>query len=227
MTVRIVGFGRPSRESLSRDEAVDQGLLIVGVNAHVSPTVRIIPAEDDGSHFGPVEIGKSTIIREHVVLSTGTLIGSHVLVGHQCVLRRRVRIGDNSTLSHLVSVQHDVVIGSRVRISSLTHVTGATIIEDDVQIGAGVATVDDNAMEWPHPTMLRGPIFRKGCRIGSGSTILGSIEIGHNTFIGAGSVVTRSIPENVIAFGNPAYIQRDRSPAKPESDELRRLSEEL
>jgi acetyltransferase-like isoleucine patch superfamily enzyme len=92
------------------------------------------------------------------------------------------------------------------------------MIEDDVQIGAGVATVDDNAMEWPHPTLLRGPIFRQGCRIGSGSTILGSVEIGRNTFIGAGSVVTRSMPENVIAFGNPAYIQRDRLPTNKPSE---------
>jgi acetyltransferase-like isoleucine patch superfamily enzyme len=37
------------------------------------------------------------------------------------------------------------------------------------------------------------------------------VEIGRTTFIGAGSVVTRTIPENVVAFGNPAYIQRDRS----------------
>jgi acetyltransferase-like isoleucine patch superfamily enzyme len=113
-------------------------------------------------------------------------------------------------LSHLISVQHDVTIGSRVRISSLTHITGGFVIEDDVVIGAGVATVDDNYMEWPHNTELCPSIIRCGCKIGSGTTILGGLEIGRNTLIGAGSVVTRTIPENVVAFGNPAYIQRDR-----------------
>ena len=116
-------------------------------------------------------------------------------------------------MSHLVSIQHEVMLGRRVRISSLSHLTGGTLVEDDVQIGACVATVDDNAMEWPYPTTLRGSVFRRGCRIGSGCTVLGSLEIGSNTFVGAGSVVTRSLcPPNVIAFGSPAYVQRDRPP---------------
>jgi acetyltransferase-like isoleucine patch superfamily enzyme len=198
---------------LSREEALDRGLLIIAQSTRVAPTVRIIPNEDDGRHFGPVNIGDDTIIREGVILSTGVQIGSRVLVGHHCVLRRKVQIGSDCVLSHLVSVQHDVVVGDRVRISSLTHITGGSIIEDDVQIGAGVATVDDNAMEWPYPTVLRGSIFRRGCRIGSGATVLGGLEIGRNALIGAGSVVTKSIPDNVIAFGNPAYIHRDRSAA--------------
>ncbi len=199
-------------QSLTRDAALKCGLLILGNGCRIAPSIRIVPSEDDGAEFGPVEIGESSIVRDGVVLSTGVRIGRRVLVGHNCVLRRRVQIGDESVISHLVSIQHDVVLGSRVRVSSLTHLTGGTRVEDDVQIGAGVATVDDNAMDWPHPTTLCGPIFRQGCRIGSGATILGGVEIGRNAFVGAGSVVTRTIPENVVAFGNPAYIRRDRPP---------------
>jgi acetyltransferase-like isoleucine patch superfamily enzyme len=198
--------------SLSRDAALERGLLIMGNGCRIAPTVRIIPTEDDGREFGPVEIGQGSIIRDGVILSTGVCIGCRVIVGHNSVLRRSVRIGDDSVISHLVSIQHDVSLGSRVRISSLTHLTGGSLVEDNVQIGAGVATVDDNAMEWPQPKMLRGPVFRQGCRIGSGVTVLGDLEIGRNTLIGAGSVVTRTIPENVVAFGNPAYVQRDRPP---------------
>ncbi len=190
------------------------GLLIVGDRARVASTVRIIPTEDNGQRFGPVKIGEDSIIREHVVIGAGSLIGARVLVGHNCVLRRSVEIGDRSVISHLVSIQHEVRIGRQVRVSSQTHLTGGTIIEDEVQIGACVATVDDNVMEWPFHERLSGSVFRRGCRIGSGSTILGSLEIGENTFVGAGSVVTRTLPANVIAYGNPAYVQRDR----PKSD---------
>ena len=196
--------------SLGRDAALERGLLILEDGCRVAPTIRIVPTEDDGQEFGPVEIGGGSIIRDGVILSTGVRIGRRVLVGHNCVLRRRVSIGDDSVVSHLVSIQHDVTLGSRVRVSSLTHLTGGSLVEDDVEIGAGVATVDDNAMEWPNTTALRGPVFRQGCRVGSGSTILSGVEIGRNALIGAGSVVTRAIPENVVAFGNPAYIQRDR-----------------
>jgi acetyltransferase-like isoleucine patch superfamily enzyme len=199
-------------QSLTRDAALESGLLIVGAGSRVAPTIRIIPTEDDGREFGPVEIGEEAIIRDGVILSTGSRIGRRVLIGHNCVMRRRVEIGDDSVISHLVCIQHDVIVGARVRISSVTHITGGSLIEDDVQIGAGVATIDDNAMEWPYTTSQKGPIFRRGCRIGSGSTILSGVEIGRNSLIGAGSVVTRAIPENVVAFGNPAYVQHDRPP---------------
>jgi acetyltransferase-like isoleucine patch superfamily enzyme len=199
-------------QSLGRDEALERGLLICAPGCRVASTIRIVPVEDDGRDFGPVEIGEDSIIRDGVVLSTGSRIGSRVLIGHNCVMRRRVMIGDDSVISHLVCLQHDVTIGAWVRVSSLTHLTGGSRIEDRVQIGAGVATIDDNAMQWPHTTAQRGSIFREGCRVGSGSTILGGVEIGRNSLIGAGSVVTRTIPENVVAFGNPAYVQHDLIP---------------
>ena len=95
----------------------------------------------------------------------------------------------------------------------MTHLAGGTILEDDVQIGAGVVTVDDNTLEWPHG-QLEPPVFRRGARVGSGCTILGRREIGRNSLVGAGSLVTRSIPENVVAYGTPAYVQYDRPPAE-------------
>ncbi len=197
--------------SLSRDEAVARRLLVIGSGSRVSQSVRVVPREDDGSDYGPIEVGEDCIIRDNVVLSTGTRIGNKVLIGHQCALRRNVRIGNNCTLSHIVSVQHDVVIGNWCRVSSHSHLTGTTTIEDHVQIGAGVITVDDNVLAWPTKA-LQASIFREGCRIGSGCTILGGIEIGRDTLIGAGSLVTRSIPPNVVAYGSPAYVQRDRPP---------------
>lgn len=197
--------------SLSRDEAVARGLLVIGKGTRVAPSIRVVPREDDGRDFGPIEIGENCIVRDNVVLSTGTRIGNNVLIGHQCAMRRNVRIGDNSTLSHIVSVQHDVTIGNWCRVSSHSHLTGTTTIEDRVQIGAGVITVDDNVLEWP-TKVLRASVFREGCRVGSGCTILGGIEIGRNALVGAGSLVTRSIPPDVIAYGSPAYVQRDRPP---------------
>lgn len=206
--------------SLSRDEALAIGALVLGAGARVAASVRIIPREDDGTDFGPVEIGENAIVRDGVILSTGSRIGRNVMIGHNCVIRRRFSIADNSVLSHLVSVQHDVTVGSVSRISSLTHIAGGTIVEDRVQIGANVATVDSNLMRWPEKDKqkmeLRGPVFREGCRIGSGTTILSRVEIGRNTMIGAGSTVTRDMPDNVIAYGNPAYVQRDRHDLPPE-----------
>jgi acetyltransferase-like isoleucine patch superfamily enzyme len=186
-------------------------MLAIGTGAQVAPSVRIVPREDDGSEFGPVEIGANSIVRDGCVIATGSRIGRNVLIGNNCVIRRRFTIGDQSVLSHLVSVQHDVTVGTLCRISSLTHLAGNTVIEDHVQIGANVTTVDANAMTWPEKSgPLVGPTFRSGCRVGSGSTVLSGVVIGYNTLIGAGSLVTRSIPDNVVAYGHPCYVQRDR-----------------
>ncbi len=165
--------------SLSRDEAISAGLLRYGPGTRIAPSVRVVPREDDGSEWGPIEIGENCIIRDNVVLSTGTRIGSHVLIGMNSALRRNIRIGNNCTISHIVSIQHDVVIGNRCRVSSQTHLTGTTLLEDDVQIGAGVATVDDNNLAWPTKVLVAS-VFRRGCRIGSGCTVLGGLEIGRS-----------------------------------------------
>lgn len=196
--------------SMSRDEALAAGLLIVGARSRVAPSVRIVPREDNGAEYGPVTIGEDCIVRDNVVIGTGATLGNHGLVGHQCVIRRNVKIGAHCTLSHIVSVQHDVVIGDWCRVSSHSHLTGGSIVEDRVQIGAGVVTVDDNVLKWP-TTALDASTYRRGCRIGSGCTILGGLEIGRNTLVGAGSLVTRSLPPDVVAYGSPAYVQRDRT----------------
>ena len=197
--------------SMSRDEALDAGLLIVGAGSRVASSVRIVPREDNGEDFGPVTIGEDCIVRDNVVLGTGTTFGNKVLVGFQCVFRRNIRVGDNVTFAHIVSIQRDIVIGNRCRVSALTHLAGGTVLEDDVQIGAGVMTVDDNTLRWP-TRELKASVYRRGSRIGSGCTILGGLEIGEHTLVGAGSLVTRSLPPGVVAYGTPAYVQRDRTP---------------
>lgn len=197
--------------SMSRDEALAAGLLIIGARSRVASSVRIVPREDNGADYGPVTIGEDCIVRENVVLSTGTTFGNKVLVGHQSVFRRNIKVGSNTTFAHIVSIQRDIVIGERCRVSALTHLAGGSILEDHVQIGAGVVTVDDNTLTWP-TTKLEASVYRRGCRIGSGCTVLGGLEIGQNTLVGAGSLVTRSLPPDVVAYGSPAYVQRDRSP---------------
>ena len=78
-------------------------------------------------------------------------------------------------------------------------------IEDEVQIGShcsiySVSTIDDKQGK---------VVLRKNCKIGSHSTILPNIIIGENSVIGANSLVTKSIPDNVVAYGVPAKVIRD------------------
>jgi acetyltransferase-like isoleucine patch superfamily enzyme len=197
-------------KSYSINEAAKLGLIEIAKTAIISPSVRIISEEDDCQSYGIITIGENTIIRENVVICSGVKIGSNTIIGHMVVLRKCVEIGNRCVISHLTNIERDTKIGNNARISALTHLTGSCIVEDCVEIGARVVTINDNQLAWGTNPILVAPIFRKGSRIGSGVTVLSGVEIGANSLIGAGAVVTRSIPENVVAFGVPAYVQKDR-----------------
>lgn len=196
--------------TINYEQAIEQKLLFRGKGAIISSDARFIPTEDDGSHCGPIVIGNGVRIRSGALICSGVEIGENSIIGHNVVIRARTKIGANSVISHFVCLERDANIGSDVRISALTHITGSCFIGDNVQVGARVVTINDNEMRWRAGERLRAPIILSGARIGSGTTLLGHVTIGENAFIGAGSVVTRSIPPETLAYGNPAYVQGDR-----------------
>lgn len=194
--------------SYSLSEALECGMIICERGALIDPSVRIIPLEDNGESFGTIRIGANTKIRAGAILCSGIEIGEDTVIGHHVVIRSRVKIGASSLISHMTCVERNTTIGHQVRISALTHLTGGCLIEDDVQIGARVATVNDREMNWKKNPNLHAPIFRKGCRVGSGSTIMGGAEIGTYSFVGAHSLITKSVPPSALVIGAPAYIVR-------------------
>lgn len=200
--------------SLTPEQAIAARVMLADPTAEIADGVRIISYEDDGSSAGPILIGARVKLREGCILCSGVQIGDNTIIGHNVILRRGARIGSDTVISHMVVVERNVSIGSNVRVSALTHLTGNCVVEDDVQIGARVVTINDNELQWRNNPNLAPPTFRRGCRVGSGCTILSGVEIGNNTLVGAGAVVTRSLPPNVVAYGVPAYVQREREPSE-------------
>jgi acetyltransferase-like isoleucine patch superfamily enzyme len=94
--------------------------------------------------------------------------------------------------------------------------SAAITIENDVMLGPGVHIyidkhrfIDPNIPiidQGDHPT--ESVVLKAGCWVGAGTIILPGVTIGENSVIGAGSVVTRSIPDRVLAAGNPAKVIR-------------------
>jgi acetyltransferase-like isoleucine patch superfamily enzyme len=126
-------------------------------------------------------------------------------------------IGDESKVGTFVEIQKGVRIGNRVKISSHTFICEGVEIEDNVFIGHGVVFINDkypravnadgtpqSATDW-HVVPTR---VRRHASVGSGSTILCGVEIGEYAIIGAGSVVTSSVPPRAIVAGNPARVLR-------------------
>jgi acetyltransferase-like isoleucine patch superfamily enzyme len=155
------------------------------------------------------KIGANVKIGFNVIIDPGCKIGDNVFIGNNSMIRSNVKIGDNSIIGHLVMIESDTVIGERVTIQSQCHITKNAIIGDQCFFGPMAMMI--NTLNISHgrgfdPT-LAGPKVGFGCRVGSGSIIMPGVEIGENATIGAGAVVTDSIPANQIWFGIPARFK--------------------
>ena len=125
-------------------------------------------------------------------------------------------IGDGTKIGAFVEIQKNAFIGKNCKIQSHTFICEGVTIEDEVFVGHGVTFTNDSyprattggklqtEADWKEePTLIK-----KGASIGSGTTILAILTIGEISIIGAGSVVTKDVPANTIAAGNPARVKR-------------------
>lgn len=120
-------------------------------------------------------------------------------------------IGEGCKIHSNVWIGEGVKIGNNVKIQAFAFIPSGVIIQDNVFIGPGVTFTND---KYP-PSNGKGwetTIVWYGASIGARATILPGLEIGSNSRIGAGSVVTRSVPRNVVCCGNPARIMAGKSP---------------
>jgi acetyltransferase-like isoleucine patch superfamily enzyme len=126
-------------------------------------------------------------------------------------------IGDETKIGAFVEIQKNAYIGRRCKISSHTFICEGVTIEDQVFIGHNVAFVNDTFPRATTPAgelqtgddwVVEKTLVKKGASIGSGATILSNVTIGERAIVGAGSVVTRDVPPDVIVIGNPARVLR-------------------
>lgn len=124
---------------------------------------------------------------------------AHVLPG--------ARIGSDCNVCDHVFIENDVVVGDRVTIKCGVQLWDGLRIEDDVFIGPNVTFTNDRfPRSKRYPDEFSQTVVAIGASIGANATILPGLRIGQYAMVGAGAVVTRSIPPYAIVVGNPARI---------------------
>jgi len=130
-------------------------------------------------------------------------------------------IGEGTRIGAFVEVQKNAKIGKNCKISSHTFVCEGVTIEDEVFVGHNVAFINDS---YPRATTAGGgpqteedwtvepTLVKRGASIGSGATILSKVVVGEKSIVGAGSVVTRDVPDFAVVAGNPARVLRYVTP---------------
>lgn len=132
-------------------------------------------------------------------------IGKNTYVWQYSIILEDAKIGSNCNINCHCFIENDVKIGDNVTVKSGVYLWDGITIENDVFIGPNVTFVNDvYPRSKKYPEKFAGSIIKEGASIGANSTILANVKIGKYALIGAGSVITKNVPDFTLWIGNPA-----------------------
>jgi acetyltransferase-like isoleucine patch superfamily enzyme len=152
------------------------------------------------------------ILHMHCIIADDARIGEGTRIGNFVLIRDSTVIGRDCMIGSYVDIEGDVRVGDFVSLQSGCYLTRGVIIEDRVFCGPRVVTMNDKHMSYGRPGMpfvRQAPRILRAARVGGGSVLCPGITVGENAVVGAGSVVTRDVPDRAVVIGNPAEVVRE------------------
>ena len=152
-----------------------------------------------------------TYIDKTAIVEKGSKIGKNTKIWHFTHVMSSAVIGDNCTVGQNCFIGENVTIGNNVKIQNNVSIYDGVVLEEDVFIGPSVVftNVKFTRSKKPVNKNYEKTIIKKGVSIGANSTIICGVTISDNSFVGAGSVVTKDLGKNGLYFGNPARLVRN------------------
>jgi UDP-2-acetamido-3-amino-2,3-dideoxy-glucuronate N-acetyltransferase len=148
----------------------------------------------------------SYFAHESAYIDDGCQIGEGTKIWHFSHVMSNSIIGENCNIGQNVVVSPDVILGKNVKVQNNVSIYTGVVCEDDVFLGPSM--VFTNVTNPRSGVNRRGQysktVVKKGASIGANATIVCGHDIGRYAFIGAGSVVTKNIPDYALVVGNPA-----------------------
>lgn len=145
-------------------------------------------------------------IHNSAIIDDGCKIGSGTKIWHFSHIMTNCKIGNNCNIGQNVVISPEVIIGNNVKIQNNVSLYTGVVCDDDVFLGP--SCVFTNVTNPRSAINRRGQYAKthvgRGATIGANATIVCGHDIGEYAFVGAGSVVTKTVPPYALVVGNPA-----------------------
>lgn len=136
----------------------------------------------------------------------GAEIGARTKIWHFSHIMKGARIGERCVIGQNVNVDGGTIIGNNVKIQNNVSVYTGAVVEDDVFLGPScvLTNVSNPRSQVNRHSLYETTHLKRGCTIGANATIVCGVTVGRYAFVGAGSVVTKNVPDFALVVGNPA-----------------------
>jgi len=154
----------------------------------------------------PSADGGTFVRHESAYVDQGAQVGSGTRIWHFSHIMAGAKIGKNCSLGQNVNVGSRAVLGNGVKVQNNVSIYDDVVIEDDVFCGPSMVftNVINPRAFIERKQEYKKTIVRRGASIGANATIVCGVTLGAYCFVGAGSVVTKDVPDYSLVYGSPA-----------------------
>lgn len=176
--------------------------------------LRILDACQRAVVSGPVDLSSEGageqarppyFVHESAYADEGAEIGAGTKIWHYSHVMKGAKIGQRCVIGQNVNVDAGAVIGNNVKIQNNISVYTGVVLEDDVFLGPScvMTNVSNPRSQVNRHSLYETTVLKRGCTIGANATIVCGVTVGRYAFVGAGSVVTKDVPDFALIVGNP------------------------
>jgi UDP-2-acetamido-3-amino-2,3-dideoxy-glucuronate N-acetyltransferase len=150
---------------------------------------------------------KPYFVHESAYADEGAEIGSGTKIWHFAHVMKGAKIGERCVIGQNVNVDGGTIIGNNVKIQNNVSVYTGVVVEDDVFLGPScvLTNVSNPRSQVNRHSLYESTRLKRGCSVGANATIVCGVTVGRYAFVGAGSVVTKDVPDFALVVGNPAH----------------------
>jgi UDP-2-acetamido-3-amino-2,3-dideoxy-glucuronate N-acetyltransferase len=161
--------------------------------------LHLVQPQDTGSE-------RTFFVHETALIDEGAKIGDGTKIWHFSHILSETTIGGNCNIGQNVVIGPGVTIGNRCKIQNNVSVYKGVTLEDGVFCGPSMVftNIYNPRAEIGKMDQVRPTLVKKGATIGANATIVCGASLGRYSFVGAGAVVTRNVPDHALVVGNPA-----------------------